>query len=197
MGSFFRLMNYSPFCQSLIACILINTTSNKSWGFADGRAGMRYLLPWFPLSDALRRCIRRTTTDCCPYRSFLLGCQFGRSGSSGFVASFAIFVGPVVYLCQGVVAAGIGVDIGISAVRSGFLLYMAVAPNEASMVFEVDWNCLKSKNRVRSAPPSQNWRFCVGYGLLLIWLLKTVWKSCVGFNALSRWRLSCFLFKLV
>ena len=99
---------------------------------------MRYLLPWFPLSDALRRCIRRTTTDCCPYRSFLLGCRFGRSGSSGFVASFAIFVGPVAYLCQGVVAAGIGVDIAISAVRSGFLLYMAVAPNEASMVFEVD-----------------------------------------------------------
>ena len=99
---------------------------------------MRYLLPWFPLSDALRRCIRRTTTDCCPYRSFLLGCRFGRSGSSGFVVSFAIFVGPVAYLCQGVVAAGIGVDIGISAVRSGFLQYVAVAPNEASMVFEVD-----------------------------------------------------------
>ena len=85
MGSFFGWMNYSPFCRSLISCILINTTSNKSWGFADGRAGMRYLLPWFPLSDALRRCIRRTTTDCCPYRSFLLGCRFGRSGSSRLV----------------------------------------------------------------------------------------------------------------
>ena len=99
---------------------------------------MHYLLPWFPLSDALRRCIRRTTTDCYPYRSFLLGCRFGRSGSSGFVASFAIFVDPVVYLCQRFVAAGISVDIGISAVQSGFSQYMAVAPNEASMVFEVD-----------------------------------------------------------
>ena len=88
MGSFFRWMNYSPFCRSLISCILINITSNKSWGFADGRAGMHYLLPWFHLSDALRRCIRRTTTDCYPYRSFLLGCRFGRSGSSGFVGVF-------------------------------------------------------------------------------------------------------------
>ena len=51
-------------------------------------AGMHYPLPWFPLSDALRRCIRRTTTDCYPYRSFLLGCRFGRSGSSGFVGVF-------------------------------------------------------------------------------------------------------------
>ena len=49
---------------------------------------MHYLLPWFPLSDALRRCIRRTTTDCYPYRSFLLGCRFGRSGSSGLVGRF-------------------------------------------------------------------------------------------------------------
>ena len=70
-------------------------------------------------------------------------------------------------------------------------------PKRSEYGFEVDWNCLKSRNRVRSAPPSQNWRFCVGYGLLLIWLLKAVWKPCVGFNALSIWRLSCFLFKLV
>ena len=56
----------------------------------------------------------------------------------GLLASFTFFVDPVVYLCQRFVAAGIGVDIGISAVRSGFLQYMAVAPNEASMVFEVD-----------------------------------------------------------
>ena len=56
----------------------------------------------------------------------------------GLLAVFAVFVSPVVYLYQRFVAAGIGVDIGISAVRSGFLQYMAVAPNEASMVFEVD-----------------------------------------------------------
>ena len=134
MGSFFGWMNYSPFCRSLISCILINTTSNKSWGFADGRAGMRYLLPWFPLSDALRRCIRRTTTDCCPYRSFLLGCWFGRSGSSGFVGVFHLLRWSGCVPVQRFVAVGIGVDIGISAVRSGFLQYMVVAPNEASMV---------------------------------------------------------------
>lgn len=56
----------------------------------------------------------------------------------GLLAVFAVFVSPVVYLCQRFVAAGIGVDIGISAVRSDFLQYMAVSPNEASMVFEVD-----------------------------------------------------------
>ena len=49
---------------------------------------MRYLLPWFPLSDALRRCIPRTTTDCRPYRSSLSGCRFCRSGSSGFAGGF-------------------------------------------------------------------------------------------------------------
>ena len=52
----------------------------------------------------------------------------------GLLASFTFFVDPVVYLYQRFVAAGIGVDIGISAVRSGFLQYMIVAPNEASMV---------------------------------------------------------------
>ena len=56
----------------------------------------------------------------------------------GLLASFTFFVDLVVYLCQRFVAVGIGVDIGITAVRSGFLQYMAVAPNEASMVFEVD-----------------------------------------------------------
>ena len=56
----------------------------------------------------------------------------------GLLASFTFSVDPVVYLCQRFVAAGISVDIGISAVQSGFLQYMAVAPNEASMVFEVN-----------------------------------------------------------
>lgn len=49
---------------------------------------MRYLLAWFPLSDASRRYIRRTTTGCRAYRSSLSGCRFGCSGSSGFVGSF-------------------------------------------------------------------------------------------------------------
>ena len=39
-------------------------------------------------SDDPSRCIRRTTTDCRGCRSFLSGCRFGRSGSSGFVGGF-------------------------------------------------------------------------------------------------------------
>ena len=49
---------------------------------------MRYPLPWFPLSDNPSRCSCRTTRGCRPYRSSLLGCRFGRSGSSGFVVGF-------------------------------------------------------------------------------------------------------------
>ena len=51
---------------------------------------MRYPLPWFPLSDDPSRCSRRTTANCRPYRSSLLGCRFGRSGSSGFVVGFRL-----------------------------------------------------------------------------------------------------------
>ena len=39
----------------------------------------------------------------------------------GLLAAFAFFVGPVVDLCQRFVAVGIGVDIGIPAVRLDFL----------------------------------------------------------------------------
>ncbi|ERT65109.1 hypothetical protein HMPREF0742_02127, partial [Rothia aeria F0184] len=35
---------------------------------------------------------------------------------SGFLIGFAFFVGPVMYLCQRLVAVGLGVDIGIPAV---------------------------------------------------------------------------------
>ena len=41
---------------------------------------MRDSLPWFPLSDDPRRCIRRSTTDCRGCRSSLL---VGRSGRCG------------------------------------------------------------------------------------------------------------------
>ena len=44
----------------------------------------------------------------------------------GLLDAFAFFVGPAAYLCQGGVAVGIGVDIGISAV-----------PNESGFIFEV------------------------------------------------------------
>ena len=49
---------------------------------------MRYPLPWFPLSDDPSRYSCRTTRGCRLYRSSLLGCRFGRSGSSGFVVGF-------------------------------------------------------------------------------------------------------------
>ena len=39
----------------------------------------------------------------------------------GLLAAFSVFVGPVVDLCQGFVAVGIGVDIGIPAVLLDFL----------------------------------------------------------------------------
>ena len=55
----------------------------------------------------------------------------------GLLAAFAFFVGPVVYLCQRSVAVGIGVDIGISAVRLDFLQEVAAVPNEAGLVVEV------------------------------------------------------------
>ena len=51
---------------------------------------MRYPLPWFPLSDDPSRYSCRTTANCRPYRSSLLGCRFGRSGSSGFVVGFRL-----------------------------------------------------------------------------------------------------------
>ena len=50
--------------------------------------GMRYPLPWFPLSEGTSRCSCRTTRGYRPYRSSLLGCRFGRSGSSRFVGGF-------------------------------------------------------------------------------------------------------------
>ena len=49
---------------------------------------MRYPLPWFPLSEGTSRCSCRTTRGYRPYRSSLLGCRFGRSGSSGVVVGF-------------------------------------------------------------------------------------------------------------
>ena len=49
---------------------------------------MRYPLPWFPLSDDPSRCSCRAIRGYRPYRSSLLGCRFGRSGSSGFVGGF-------------------------------------------------------------------------------------------------------------
>ena len=52
-----------------------------------------------------------------------------------FLFAFAVFVGPIAYLCQGFVAVGIGVEIGISAVRVDFLQEVAAVPNEAGFFF--------------------------------------------------------------
>ena len=52
------------------------------------------------------------------------------------LVAFSVFVGPVAYLCQRFVAVGIGVDIGISAVRLDFLQQMTAVPNEAGFFFE-------------------------------------------------------------
>ena len=53
------------------------------------------------------------------------------------LVAFAFGIGVVVYLCQRFVAVGIGVEIGISAVRVDFLQEVAAVPNEAGLVFEV------------------------------------------------------------
>ena len=55
----------------------------------------------------------------------------------GLLSAFAVFIDPVVYLCQGFVAVGIGVDIGISAVRVDFLQQMAAGPDKCDFLFEV------------------------------------------------------------
>ena len=45
----------------------------------------------------------------------------------GLLASFTFFVDPVVYLCQRLVAVGIGVDIGISAIRVDILTNVSLS----------------------------------------------------------------------
>ena len=71
---------------------------------------MRYPLPWFPLSDG-PSLISHIARD-----ADLVAVEV-----VGLLAVFAFFVGPVVDLCQGFVTVGIGVDIGIPAVRLDFL----------------------------------------------------------------------------
>ena len=55
----------------------------------------------------------------------------------GLLVAFSVFVDPVTYLRQRFVAVGIGVDIGISAVRLDFLKEVATDPNESGYLFEV------------------------------------------------------------
>ena len=53
------------------------------------------------------------------------------------LSTFAVFGCPIAYLCQRFVAVGIGVEIGISAVRLDFLQEVAAFPNESGFLFEV------------------------------------------------------------
>ena len=53
-----------------------------------------------------------------------------------FLFAFAVCVGPVAELYQGFVAVGIGIEIGISAVRLDFLKEVAAVPNESGFLFE-------------------------------------------------------------
>ena len=53
-----------------------------------------------------------------------------------FLFAFAFGIGVVTYLCQRFVAVGIGVEIGIPAVRLDFLQEVAAVPSEAGFFFE-------------------------------------------------------------
>ena len=99
---------------------------------------MRYPLLGFPLSDDPSRCSCRTIRGCRPYRSSLLGCRFGRSGSSGFVVGFR---------CLRLSNRGLAPRVRKNLDRyrhkytcrpGGFLAaQMAAVPNEAGVFFEV------------------------------------------------------------
>ena len=97
---------------------------------------MRYPLPGFPLSDDPAGVIAE------PQQQTVLIGHLPRDTDLvavevvGLLSAFAVFVGPVMYLCQGFVAVGVGVDIGIPAVRFDFLQEVAAVPDEAGLVFE-------------------------------------------------------------
>ncbi len=92
--------------------------------------------PTHLFSDAPRRCIRRTTTDCRPYRSSHAECHLVAVEVVGLLVVFAVFGCSIADLRQEFVAIGIGVDTGIPAVRVDFLQQMADVPNESGFFFE-------------------------------------------------------------
>ena len=55
----------------------------------------------------------------------------------GLLAAFTVFGCPIADLGQDGVAVGIGVDIGISALRLDFLHEVAAVPNKSGFFFEV------------------------------------------------------------
>lgn len=63
---------------------------DRNNGSAGGRGGERSCKLVHPFSEDPMRCIRRAIRDYRLYRLSLLGCRFGRSGSSGFVGRFRL-----------------------------------------------------------------------------------------------------------
>ena len=62
-----------------------------------------------------------------------------------FLTAFAFGTGVVVHLREQFIAVGIGVDIGISAVRVDFLQEVAAVPNEAGFVFFADLQTVRNQ----------------------------------------------------
>ena len=97
---------------------------------------MRYPLLGFPLSDDPSRCSYKTNQI-----TFAIG-HLSRDADLvavevvGFLFAFSLGIGVVTYLRQGFVAVGIGVEIGIPAVRVDFLQEVAAVPNESGFLFE-------------------------------------------------------------
>lgn len=69
----------------------------------EGWVSEQFRICWFHFSVYPNYNNSRTKPGCLRHRSSHLGCRFGRIGGVGLLAVFAVFVGPVVYLCQGFV----------------------------------------------------------------------------------------------
>ena len=64
----------------------------RNTGFASGRVGEQFRMCWFHSLVCPNRNNRRTTANCHLYRSSPSVCRLGRSRSSGFLATFFVFV---------------------------------------------------------------------------------------------------------
>ena len=123
----------------------------RNTGFAIRRVGEQFRMCWFRSSVCPSRNNRRTKPGCRPYLSSHAGCRFGRSGSSGFAGGFHRLrlsnygLSPRGRSCR---------------IRSG-------TPVRRERRFSK--GRLKNRNRVHTAYTlRQDWRFCAGYGLLII-----------------------------
>ena len=125
----------------------------RNIGFAGGRVGEQFRLCWLHSSVCRNHNNPQTKPGYLRHWLSLLGCQFGHSGSSGLVGSFRRFRWSCcVYLRQGFIAVGVGVDIGILAI-----------PNESGGIFEAVWKAETACVRIAHTL-CRDWRFYVGYG---------------------------------